>query len=303
TGTLTEGKFGVSDVVAFTDEFDKDSLLGYAASLESRSSHPLARAIAGSSEERMEVEDFKSITGKGVEGKIENRSVRVTGPGYLRENNIEVDDEEVGRLSGQGKTIIFVIIGDAAAGVIALADSIREGSKEAIGRLKEMGIKPMMLTGDNQNVAKWVAEELGLDEYFAQVLPDQKSAKVKEVQERGLTVAMTGDGVNDAPALAQADIGIAIGAGTDVAAETADIILVKSNPRDVLAIVKLSKVTWKKMVQNLIWGTGYNVVAIPLAAGVLFGLGILLSPALGALLMSLSTVIVAINAVLLKIKR
>jgi Cu2+-exporting ATPase len=186
-------------------------------------------------------------------------------------------------------------------GAIAIADKIRPESKEAISKLKGMGIKCMMITGDNKQVAKWVADEVGLDEYFAEVLPDKKAEKLKEVQSRGLIVAMTGDGVNDAPALAQADVGIAIGAGTDVAIETADVILTKSNPLDVLAIVSLAKATYRKMMQNLGWATGYNIIAIPLAAGVLFAYGILLTPALGALLMSLSTVIVAVNARFLKV--
>jgi Cu2+-exporting ATPase len=209
--------------------------------------------------------------------------------------------EKVDKLSGEGKTVVFVIIEDKLTGAIALADIIREESKEAIKQLKEMGIKPMMLTGDNKDVAKWVADELELDDYFAEVLPDKKSEKIKEVKNRGLVVAMTGDGVNDAPALAQADIGIAIGTGTDVAVETADIILVKSNPKDVVSLIKFAKATYSKMVQNLAWATGYNVIAIPLAAGVLYSAGIVLSPALGAVLMSASTVIVAINAKLLRI--
>jgi Cu2+-exporting ATPase len=188
-------------------------------------------------------------------------------------------------------------------GAVALADIIRPESKEAITRLKEMGVKCMMLTGDNKLVAKWVADEIGLDEYFAEVLPEQKAEKVKEVQARGLKVAMTGDGVNDAPALAQADVGIAIGAGTDVAIETADIILVRSNPLDAMAIISLAKATYRKMIQNLAWATGYNVVAIPLAAGVLYNFGIILSPALGAALMSLSTIAVAINARFLRVKK
>ena len=195
---------------------------------------------------------------------------------------------------------MFVIIDNNLTGAIALADIIREESKEAIKQLKELGIKPMMLTGDNKQVAKWVATELELDDYFAEVLPDKKSEKIKEVQNRGLVVAMTGDGVNDAPALAQADVGIAIGAGTDVAVESADIILVKNNPKDVVSLIKFSRATYKKMIQNLIWATGYNIIAIPLAAGVLYSAGIVLSPALGAVLMSASTVIVAINAKLLK---
>jgi Cu2+-exporting ATPase len=211
------------------------------------------------------------------------------------------EDERIEKLSSQGKTVIFVMMDGKLMGAVALADIIRPESKKAISKLKEMGIQCMMLTGDNKLVAKWVADEIGLDEYFAEVLPSEKAEKVKEVQSRGLVVAMTGDGVNDAPALARADVGIAIGAGTDVAVETADIVLVKSNPMDAAAILGLSRATYKKMVQNLAWATGYNFFAIPLAAGILYKWGILLGPATGAVLMSLSTVIVAINARFLKI--
>ena len=207
------------------------------------------------------------------------------------------------RLASQGKTIVYVLMENRLIGAIALADIIRDESKEAIKKLKKMNIRPLMLTGDNKQVARWVAEEVGIEEYYAEVLPGDKSSMVKEIQSRGLTVAMTGDGVNDAPALAQADIGIAIGAGTDVAVETADIVLVRSNPMDVVSILDLSKATYRKMLQNLGWATGYNFFAIPLAAGVLFPLGIVLSPAVGAALMSLSTVIVAINARFLRVSK
>lgn len=303
TGTLTEGKFGVSDTIVFEESIEKAELLKYAASVEARSEHPLAKGITSSSKETFPVKDFKAITGKGAEGNINGKDVKIVSPGYLREQNIRVEDDRVKNLSSQGKTVVFVLIDGKLMGALALADIIRSESKKAILKLKEMGIQCMMLTGDNKQVAKWVSEEIGLDEYFAEVLPHEKSKKVKEVQSRGLIVAMTGDGVNDAPALAQADVGIAIGAGTDVAVETADIILVRSNPLDVVSILDLSRATYKKMVQNLAWATGYNVVAIPLAAGVLYPLRILLSPALGAVLMSLSTVIVAINAKFLRIER
>lgn len=208
--------------------------------------------------------------------------------------------EKIEQLSGKGKTVVFLLIDNELAGAIALADIIREESKEAIRQLKELGIETIMLTGNNKQVAKWVADELELDDYYAEVLPDKKAEKVKEVQNRGKIVAMTGDGVNDAPALAQADVGIAIGAGTDVAVESADIILVKNNPKDVISLIKFSRATYKKMIQNLIWATGYNVITIPLAAGILFSAGIVLSPALGAVLMSVSTIVVAINAKLLR---
>jgi Cu2+-exporting ATPase len=205
-------------------------------------------------------------------------------------------------LAKKGHTVVYVLVEERLVGALALADVIRQESKEAISRLKNMGIQCMMLTGDNKYVAKWVAEELELDDYFAEVLPHEKSEKIREIQNRGLTVAMVGDGVNDAPALAQADIGIAIGAGTDVAIETADIVLVRNDPLDAVSILGLSRATYSKMVQNLLWATGYNAVAIPLAAGVLYSAGFLLSPAVGAVLMSLSTVIVAVNARLLKVK-
>ena len=302
TGTLTKGEFGVTDTISFDSNFNEKEILKYAASIESESEHPIAKGIVESSEEKFDLNDFNSIPGKGAEGKVNGKNVKVVSPGYLEENKIEIKEKEkIDKLSGEGKTVVFVLVENKPVGAIALADIIREESKEAIKQLKEMGIKPMMLTGDNKQVAKWVADELQLDDYFAEVLPDRKSAKVKEVQNRGMVVAMTGDGVNDAPALAQADVGIAIGAGTDVAVETADIILVKSNPKDVVSLIKFAKATYGKMVQNLIWATGYNVIAIPLAAGVLYSAGIILSPAIGAVLMSLSTVIVAINAKLLKV--
>jgi len=301
TGTLTEGRFGVTDVVTFSDKLNEEEFLTYAASLEVRSEHPVAKGIVASSKGTLPVEGFKAIPGKGAEGRVKGKEIKIVSPGYLREKNIQVSDERVGKLASQGKTVVFVLIDGELAGAIALADIIRSESKKAISMLKEMGIRCMMLTGDNKEVARWVSEELGLDEYFAEVLPQEKVAKVKEVQSRGLVVAMTGDGVNDAPALAQADVGIAIGAGTDVAVETADIILVKSSPLDAVAILGLARATYRKMVQNLAWATGYNTFAIPLAAGVLYNSGILLSPAMGAVLMSLSTVIVAINARFLKV--
>ncbi|GBD39736.1 Copper-exporting P-type ATPase B [bacterium HR37] len=303
TGTLTEGRFGVTDIVTFKEDIGTDEVLKYAASVEAHSEHPIARGIVSSSRESFPVEGFRAIRGKGVEGKVNGKDIKVVSPGYLRERGIEVRDERVKRFSSQGKTVVFVMVDEEVKGAIALADIIRPESKEAISRLKGMGIQCMMLTGDNREVARWVAEEIGLDEYFAEVLPHEKAQKVKEVQSRGMIVAMVGDGVNDAPALAQADVGIAIGAGTDIAVETADIVLVRSNPLDVVAVVGLARATYRKMVQNLLWATGYNVVAIPLAAGVLYPLRILLGPALGAVLMSISTVIVAINARFLKVEK
>lgn len=303
TGTLTQGKFGVTNAIVIKGNIEEDDLLKYAASVEAYSEHPIAKGVVTSVEEKFSAEDFIAIPGKGAQARVNGKEVKVVSPGYLKENDIEVDDERINKLASQGKTVIFVIIDGEVKGAIALADIVRPESKEAIAKLKEMGVRCMMITGDNKQVAKWVAEEVGLDEYFAEVLPDKKTEKVKEVQSRGLLVAMTGDGVNDAPALAQADVGIAIGAGTDVAVETADIILVKSNPLDALNIVSLSRATYRKMQQNLGWATGYNAFAIPAAAGALYSFGILLSPAVGAALMAVSTVIVAINARLLKMRQ
>lgn len=305
TGTLTEGKFGITDVIMFDNNLKEETLIDYAAAVEAHSEHPIAKGIVRARKQNFQIENFKAIPGKGAEGKVKEYNVKVVSPGYLREKNSKPDEKsasQIAALSMQGKTVIYVMIDDKLKGAIALADIIRPESKEVIKHLKAMGIRCMMLTGDNKQVAKWVSDSIGLDEYFAEVLPQDKVNKIKEVQSRGLIVAMTGDGVNDAPALAQADVGIAIGAGTDVAIETADIILVKSNPLDVVAIITLAHATTNKMIQNLLWATGYNTFAIPLAAGVLFKYGILLSPALGAVLMSLSTIIVAINAKLLRVK-
>lgn len=306
TGTLTEGRFGVTDIIVFGGR-DESSLLALAASIESHSEHPIAAGIVRTAEDRGVSFDapqgFRAIPGKGAEGTIDRTTVKVVSPGYLAENNIVLDDEGVKAVAAQGKTVVYVLVDEIPEGAIALADIIRPESQEAVGRLQKMGIRVMMLTGDAEPVAKWVSKELGLDEYFAEVLPDQKAAKVQEVQSRGLMVAMTGDGVNDAPALTQADVGIAVGAGTDVAIESADIVLVRSDPRDVTAIIDLARATYGKMVQNLWWGAGYNIFAIPLAAGVLASAGILLTPAAGAVLMSLSTVICAVNARMLKVRR
>ncbi|MGH7700794.1 MAG: copper-translocating P-type ATPase [Gemmatimonadales bacterium] len=300
TGTLTEGRFGVTDVVPL-DARDEAEVLRLAAALESRSEHPIAAGIVRAARDRgvghPAPVDFIAIPGKGARGVVEGVEVKVVSPGFLQDQGLAVADDRVARLAEQGKTVVYVLAGGRVAGAIALADIIRDESRDALARLRQMGIKAMMLTGDSRAVARWVADELGLDDYFAEVRPDQKAATIREVRRRGLTVAMVGDGVNDAPALVEADVGIAIGAGTDVAIESADIVLVRSDPRDVAAIVELARATYRKMVQNLWWATGYNAVALPLAAGALYGaFGVLLSPALGAVLMSLSTVIVAINA-------
>lgn len=305
TGTLTEGRFGVTDIAIFTGDINEQALLSYAAALEGRAEHPIAQGIAASQAVSvpLHVESFRALPGKGVEGTVNGHVVQVVSPGYLKEQGLMVTDERIERLTAQGKTVVFVVIDEVVAGAIALADIIRPESKQAIAALKGMGIRSLMLTGDNPQVAQWVAEEVGLDEYFAEVLPQDKVVKVKEVQSRGLVVAMIGDGINDAPAIAQADVGIAIGAGTDVAVEAGDVILVRSTPLDVVAIVGLARSTYRKMVQNLGWATGYNALAIPLAAGILYPFGIILTPAAGAVLMSASTVIVAINSRFLKLAR
>jgi Cu2+-exporting ATPase len=306
TGTLTEGRFGVTDIIPLAN-LDEKQLLKFAASLESQSEHPIAHGIVQAAKDRNisfnAPKDFKAIPGKGAHALIDGTPVKVVSPGYLQQKNLSANNDSVRKAAEQGKTVVYVLIEDKIAGAIALADIIRKESKDALRRLKDMGIRTMMITGDTDAVAAWVSKELGLDDYFAGVLPDKKADKVKEVQSRGLIVAMTGDGVNDAPALTQADVGIAVGAGTDVAIESADIVLVRSDPRDVLAIIQLARATYRKMVQNLIWATGYNVVAIPLAAGALYNLHIVLSPAAGAALMALSTVIVAINARFLRLER
>jgi Cu2+-exporting ATPase len=302
TGTLTEGRFGVTDIVPLAD-LNEDEILRMTASLETNSEHPIAAGIVNSSKEKgfelVHIHEFKAIPGIGVEGRVLGKKWMVVSPGYLKENKIDLKDERLDKQAEQGKTVVYLLEENRPIGAVALADIIRKESREAIDKLKSMNIKCMMLTGDNRFVAKWVAEDLGLDDFFAEVLPHEKAEAIKKVQKEYI-VAMVGDGVNDAPALVQADVGIAIGAGTDVAVESADIVLVRNDPRDVANIVSLSKKTYTKMFQNLMWATGYNALAIPLAAGILYSYGILLSPAAGAILMSASTVIVAINARLLK---
>ena len=322
TGTLTKGEMGVSDVISFDEDIDEGELLKYAASIEVHSEHPLAQGIVDSVEEVLPSTNFKSIPGKGVSGKVGDIEIKVVSRQYLDalKNNLNTGEKEnsefdfkkslesnlniynIDSLFSQGKTVVFVLFNVQLSGCIALGDIIRDESYATIAELKKRNIKCIMLTGDNESTAQWVADKVGLDEYFSQLLPNDKVEKVIEIQSKGLKVAMTGDGVNDAPALAQADLGIAIGAGTDVAMETADVVLVKSSPLDVIAILDLAQASYKKMRQNLIWATGYNAFAIPLAAGILYSQGIVLSPAMGAVLMSLSTVIVAVNAQLFKFK-
>ena len=303
TGTLTEGKFGITDIIP-SEGMSEEEVLVWGASLEQNSEHPIAAGIVKSALDKgitlKSITEFNSITGKGIEGIIEGKKVNAVSPGFVNSHNMEYDIQKFNEMSEVGKTVIFILLDDELIGMIALADIIRESAKEAISVLKEKGVHSIMLTGDNEKVAHWVAEQLEIDEVYAEVLPDDKANQVKEIQAKGWKVAMTGDGVNDAPALATADLGIAIGAGTDVAMETADVVLVKSDPKDVVDLMDLSKKTYRKMVQNLWWASGYNIFAIPLAAGVLAPIGIILSPAVGAVLMSLSTIIVAINAKLLR---
>ena len=273
-----------------------------AAALEQNSEHPIATGILQKAKDLLinipPVENFKAITGQGIWANVEGRSVRIVSPGYLKNKNIELPQN---LSTNANETIVFVLIDQAVAGYICLADSIRPESKEAIEMLHQNKIRSVLLTGDNKAVAESVSQELNMDGFFAEVLPHQKLEKIKELQSQGEFVAMTGDGVNDAPALAQADIGIAVGSGSDIAAETAGIVLVNSNPKDIVHLILFGKATYRKMMQNLAWATGYNVIALPLAAGVLYQSGILLSPAVGAALMSISTIVVAINASLLKI--
>mgnify|MGYP003665537309 FL=1 len=303
TGTLTKGDFGVTRIESVDKNYDSNEVLRLASALEQSSEHPIAVGIIKKVKEENvtipKLENFNAITGKGVEANVDGKKVKVVSPGYLRDEKISIPEDAY---SDAAETVVFVLIEGKLAGYIALADEIRPESAEAIKVFKKNNIKVLMATGDNEKTAKAVSDKLGLDGYYSEVLPHQKVEIVKELQAKGEFVAMTGDGVNDAPALAQANVGIAVGSGTDVAAETADIILVNSNPQDIANLILFGKATYSKMIQNLIWATGYNVIAIPLAAGVLYTSGFVLGPAVGAVFMSLSTIIVAINAQLLKKK-
>jgi P-type Cu2+ transporter len=303
TGTLTKGNFGITRFGSLIDDFDDKQILGLAAALESQSEHPLAIGIVKKAKdeaiELAEPKNFKAITGKGIEADIGEKRVKVVSPEYIKEKDIDIPDKAY---RNEQETVVFILVNGDLAGFIAMADEIREESYEAVETLQNNGLKVYMMTGDNERVAKSVSDELGLDGYYAGLLPDMKLEKVKDFQDKGEFVAMTGDGVNDAPALAAADVGIAVGSGTDVAAETADIILVNSNPKDISSLVIFGRETFRKMIQNFIWATGYNLIAIPLAAGVLYSAGVIINPAMGAVMMSLSTVIVAVNAQLLRKK-
>jgi len=304
TGTLTTGRHVVRDVASLED--NDDDLLALAGAVETDSEHPLARAIVAAARERGPVPaatDFKSMTGRGVEATVERSRVAVAGPGLLRERSLEVPPSLDARTSAwreRGAAILYVIRDDKVLGALELEDGVRMESKPAVDELHELGVKVAMITGDAQQVADAVASELGIDEVYAEVLPEDKDAAVADLQRRGLMVAMVGDGVNDAPALARADVGIAIGAGTDVAIESAGVVLASDDPRAVIDVIRLSRASYRKMVQNLAWATGYNLFTLPLAAGVLAWAGITLAPAAGAVLMSVSTIVVALNAQLLR---
>jgi P-type Cu2+ transporter len=302
TGTLTKGSHELQEVKVLNPQFDDKELLRLASGIEQHSEHYIAAGLLRKVKELNiaipKSENFNYLPGKGLEGNVEGKEIKVVGPNYLKEQRIEIA-EAIDDFTG---TVVYILIDGTVAGYFTFSDQIRESSFEAIQTLKEAGIKNLLLTGDNEKVAKKVSDELSMDGYLANVLPHDKLEKVKELQEKGEYVAMTGDGVNDAPALAQADVGIAVGSGTDVAAETADIILVNSDPKDIANLILFGKATYNKMIQNLWWAAGYNILAIPLAAGVLYPWDFMLSPAIGAVLMSLSTIVVAINAQLLKTK-
>ena len=307
TGTLTKGEHGVTDVWT-TKGYSEEDILHLTASLEQNSEHIVGKGIVRKAKVQHvhldKVAAFTALPGLGVQGTLHGNEVYIAASyRYIEENKLTVPTEiakSVKQAARDGKTEVYLITNKKVIGALGLADIVREQSKQTIATLKSMGIKTAMITGDSDEVAAYVSKQLGLDQYFAEVRPEDKAAKVKELQKNGQRVAMVGDGINDAPALTQADIGIAIGAGTDVAIKSADIILVKSDPQDVVKVINLSKATYSKMLQNLGWATGYNVFAIPLAAGVLYGAGIVLAPALGAVLMSVSTVVVAFNAQLLR---
>ncbi len=305
TGTLTQGSHAVERVIPLTDTYSADEMIQYAAAVQQYSEHHIAKGTLKTLRERnlelWKSENFSYMAGIGVKAIVNGKEVVAAGPNYFKQHKLTVPETPTA-INQNIETVNYVFIDGEAIGIITLADSIREGSQEAIDELRKMNIKSTLLTGDNEKIAAAVAEQLGMDGYIANVLPHEKQEKVKEYQAQGEVVAMTGDGVNDAPALAQADVGIAVGSGTDVAAETADIILVNSDPRDVVQLVGFGKRTYKKMVQNLLWAVGYNVIAIPLAAGVLYP-HFILSPAMGAVLMSVSTIVVALNASLLKINK
>ncbi|WP_198549511.1 heavy metal translocating P-type ATPase [Staphylococcus epidermidis] len=306
TGTLTEGNFSVNHYESFKNDLSNDTILSLFASLESQSNHPLAISIVDFAKSKnvsfTNPQDVNNIPGVGLEGLIDNKTYKITNVSYLDKHKLNYDDDLFTKLAQQGNSISYLIEDQQVIGMIAQGDQIKESSKQMVADLLSRNITPVMLTGDNNEVAHAVAKELGISDVHAQLMPEDKESIIKDYQSNGNKVMMVGDGINDAPSLIRADIGIAIGAGTDVAVDSGDIILVKSNPSDIIHFLTLSNNTMRKMVQNLWWGAGYNIVAVPLAAGVLAFIGLILSPAIGAILMSLSTIIVAINAFTLKLK-
>ncbi|PNN81608.1 heavy metal translocating P-type ATPase, partial [Staphylococcus aureus] len=306
TGTLTEGNFSVNHYESFTDELNNEEILSLFASLESNSNHPLATGIVdfakGKNISYATPQEVNNIPGVGLEGTVDNKKLKIVNVSYLDKSNFDYNKEQFTNLAQQGNSISYLIHDRQVIGIIAQGDKIKESSKQMVSDLLSRNITPVMLTGDNKEVAQTVAEELGISDVHAQLMPEDKESIIQDYQSNGSKIMMVGDGINDAPSLIRADIGMAIGAGTDVAIESGDVILVKSNPSDIINFLSLSKNTMKKMVQNLWWGAGYNVIAVPLAAGILASIGLILSPAVGAILMSLSTIIVAINAFTLKLK-
>lgn len=306
TGTLTEGNFSVNHYESFKNDLSNDTILSLFASLESQSNHPLAISIVDFAKSKnvsfTNPQDVNNIPGVGLEGLIDNKTYKITNVSYLDKHKLNYDDDLFTKLAQQGNSISYLIEDQQVIGMIAQGDQIKESSKQMVADLLSRHITPVMLTGDNNEVAHAVAKELGISDVHAQLMPEDKESIIKDYQSDGNKVMMVGDGINDAPSLIRADIGIAIGAGTDVAVDSGDVILVKSNPSDIIHFLTLSNNTMRKMVQNLWWGAGYNIVAVPLAAGALAFIGLILSPAVGAILMSLSTVIVAINAFTLKLK-
>ena len=305
TGTLTKGSHEVQKVFPLTNDYSADDVLRYTAAVQQHSEHHIAQGVLRKLKEKklelLKSDNFEYIQGVGVRGEVNGIKIVAVGPNYFKQKDKALPQIPT-EVDQNIETVNYVLINDKPAGIITLADSIRESAGKAIELLREMHIKSFLLTGDNEKIAASVASKLEMNGYLANVLPHEKQDKVKEFQNKGEIVAMTGDGVNDAPALAQADVGIAVGSGTDVAAETADIILVNSDPKDVVNVIAFGKATYRKMIENLVWATGYNIIAIPLAAGVLYKFGFVLSPAMGAILMSLSTIVVAINAQLLRKK-
>ncbi len=306
TGTLTEGNFAVSEVIPLANGWNENHVLMAMAALESASSHPLAAGILAEAKKREldypKAENVSVIEGMGLSGTVNGYEMKIVSAAYLDQRHLAYSEKQFAQLSAKGNSLSYLLDGDTIVGVVAQGDQIKPDAKKTVEALKAMDIEPVMLTGDNEGFAKAVADELGITEFYAQLLPQAKEQIIAGFQKKGRPVMMVGDGVNDAPALAKADIGIAIGAGTDVAIDSAEVILVKSDPYDIIHFLYLAKKTTKKMIQNLWWGAGYNIVAIPLAAGILAPVGIVLSPAVGAILMSISTVVVAVNAMTLKME-